>query len=146
MLPSPSPRTLMPSFFSEEFISTPFSNIFADDRGSKPQDENEDSSAHETSQDVKCHRPQIESNIFGVNQKPASPGGLAERIAARAGFGVLKIDISRVGSSGAAIRSPVTIPSGVSPRELLESPVFLPNAIVSVCVHCVIFVGVIMIP
>ncbi|KAG0524666.1 hypothetical protein BDA96_07G231300 [Sorghum bicolor] len=133
MLPSPSPRTLMPSFFNEEFSSAPFSNIFSDDRSNKPLDEIEKSktfigsSAQETSQDTKDH-PQTESNLFSANQKSTSPGGLAERMAARAGFGVLKIDTSRVSSSGAPIRSPVTIPPGVSPRELLESPVFLPNA------------------
>lgn len=149
MLPSPSPRTLMPSFFNEEFSSAPFSNIFGDDRSNKPQDEIDknrtfiDSSAEETSRDIKDH-PRIESNLFGTNQKSTSPGGLAERMAARAGFGVLKIDTSRVSSSSATIRSPVTIPPGVSPRELLESPIFLPNAIVSFCIHCVIFVEMIM--
>lgn len=92
---------------------------------------------------MKDHQ-QTESNLFEANQKSTSPGGLAERMAARAGFGVLKIDTSRVSSSGATIRSPVTIPPGVSPMELLESPVFLPNALVSVCIHCVLFVKVIL--
>jgi len=133
MLPSPSPRTLMSSFLNEEFSSGPFSSIFGDNSSNKPQDGIDksktfaDPSVEETVQDTKAPL-QLESNLFSTNQKSTSHGGLAERMAARAGFGVLKIDTSRV-SSSAPIRSPVTIPPGVSPRELLESPVFLPNAI-----------------
>jgi len=138
MLPSPSPRTLMSSFLNEEFSSGPFSSIFGDNSSNKPQDGIDksktfaDPSVEETVQDTKAPL-QLESNLFSTNQKSTSHGGLAERMAARAGFGVLKIDTSRV-SSSAPIRSPVTIPPGVSPRELLESPVFLPNAIVSIYV------------
>uniref|UniRef100_A0A0A9A7V3 WRKY domain-containing protein n=1 Tax=Arundo donax TaxID=35708 RepID=A0A0A9A7V3_ARUDO len=133
VLPSPSPRTLMSSFLNDEFSSGLFSNIFGDNGSNKPQDRIEksktmfDSSGEETAQDTKASF-QIESDLSGANQKSTSHGGFAERMAARTGFGVLKIDTSRVNSS-APIRSPVTIPPGVSPRELLESPVFLPNAI-----------------
>lgn len=133
MLPTPSPRTLMSSFLNEEFSSGPLSDIFGDNGSNKPQDGIEkskafvDSSREETAQVTKAPL-QFESNPFGANQKSGSRGGLAERMAARAGFAVLKIDTSHVISS-APIRSPVTIPPGVSPRELLESPVFLPNAI-----------------
>jgi WRKY transcription factor 2 len=132
MLPSPSPRTLMSSFLNEEFSSGPFSDIFCDNGSNKHQDGLGkskafiDSSREETAQLAK----KFESNLFGANQKSSSNGCLSERMAARTGFGVLKIDTSRVGYS-TPIRSPVTIPPGVSPRELLESPVFLPNAIVS---------------
>ncbi|TVU05321.1 EcWRKY-51, partial [Eragrostis curvula] len=133
MLPSPSPRTQMSSFWNEEFSCGPFSNIFSENCSNKTQDgidktkSSFDSSGEETVQDTKAS-VQFESNLFDSNEKSASYGGLAERMAARAGFGILKIDTSRV-SSSAPIRSPVTIPPGVSPRELLESPVFLPNAI-----------------
>jgi WRKY transcription factor 2 len=128
----------MSSFLNEEYSSGPFSSIFGDNSSNKPQDGIEKSktfgypSVEETVQDTKAPL-QLESNLFIANQKSISHGGLAERMAARAGFGVLKIDTSRV-SSPAPIRSPVTIPPGVSPRELLESPVFLPNAIVSIYV------------
>jgi WRKY transcription factor 2 len=144
MLPSPSPRTLMSSFWNEEFSSGSFPNIFSDDSSSKPQDDFDkrktsfDSSGEETKASL-----QFESNLFDSNEKSTSNGGLAERMAARAGFGVLKIDTSRV-SSSAPIRSPVTIPPGVSPRELLESPVFLPNAIVSACTPCVMLIEMII--
>uniref|UniRef100_A0A0E0IDU6 WRKY transcription factor WRKY24 n=3 Tax=Oryza nivara TaxID=4536 RepID=A0A0E0IDU6_ORYNI len=128
MLPSPSPRTLMSSFLNEEFSFGPFSDIFCDNGSNKHQDGLGkskafiDSSREETAQLAK----KFESNLFGANQKSSSNGCLSERMAARTGFGVLKIDTSRVGYS-TPIRSP--IPPGVSPRELLESPVFLPNAI-----------------
>lgn len=71
----------------------------------------------------------LETNLFSANQKSNSHGGLAERRAARAGFSVSKIDTSRVASS-AVIRSPVSIPPGLSPATLLESPVFLYNKMV----------------
>jgi WRKY transcription factor 2 len=145
MLPSPSPRTLMSSFMNEELSSCTFSSIFSDNGNNKPLDAIEksktlvDSSIEETVQDTKAPL-HLESNLFSTNQKSTSHGGLAERMAARAGFGVLKIDISRV-SSSVAIRSPVTIPPGVSPRELLESPLFLPNAIVSIYVTPIEMIG-----
>jgi WRKY transcription factor 2 len=148
MLPSPSPRTLMSSFWNEEFSSGSFPNISSDNSSSKPQDGIDksktsfDSSGEETVQETKASL-QFESNLFDTNEKSTSNGGLAERMAARAGFGVLKIDTSRV-SSSAPIRSPVTIPPGVSPRELLESPVFLPNAIVSTCTPCVMLIEMII--
>lgn len=139
MLPSPSPRTLMSSFLNEEFSSGQFSSVFSDNGSNRPHDGIEKSksfvgsSIEETVHDTKAPL-QIESTIFTADQKSTSPIGLAERMAARAGFGILKIDTSRV-SSSAPIRSPVTIPPGVSPRELLESPVFLPNAIVSIYLY-----------
>lgn len=139
MLPSPSPRTLMSSFLNEEFSSGQFSSVFSDNGSNRPHDGIEKSKSfvgsniEETVHDTKAPL-QLESTIFTVDQKSTSPTGLAERMAARAGFGILKIDTSRV-SSSAPIRSPVTIPPGVSPRELLESPVFLPNAIVSIYLY-----------
>lgn len=68
----------------------------------------------------------LEPISFGAIRKSNLHGGLAERRAARAGFSVPKIDTSRVGSS-TLIRSPVSIPPGLSPTTLLESPVFLYN-------------------
>ncbi|XP_040382795.1 probable WRKY transcription factor 2 isoform X1 [Oryza brachyantha] len=130
MLPSPSPRTLMSSFLNEGLSSGSCSDVFGDNGSNKPQDglgkskSFVDSNREETAQLGK----KFESNLFGANQKSSSNSCLSDRMASRTGFGVLKIDTSRVGYS-APIRSPVTIPPGVSPRELLESPVFLPNAI-----------------
>ncbi|KAF0896034.1 hypothetical protein E2562_018159 [Oryza meyeriana var. granulata] len=130
MLPSPSPRTLMSSFLNEESSSGPFSDIFVGNGSNKPKDGLGKSKPFvDSSREGTAHlAKKFETNLFGANQKSSSNVCLSERMAARTGFGVLKIDTSRVGYS-APIRSPVTIPPGVSPRELLESPVFLPNAI-----------------
>lgn len=133
--PTPSPRTLMSSFLNEEFGSGPFSNLFSEHGTNKPHDQCEKSrelvslSEEVPAQAVKDRFQKgfsLEPSLFGANQKSNSHGGLAERRAARAGFSVPKIDTSRVGSS-AVIRSPVSIPPGLSPTTLLESPVFLYN-------------------
>jgi len=124
---TPSPRTLMPNFLNEEFSSGPFSNLFSEHGTNKPHDQCEKSrELVSLSEEVGFS---LEPNLFSGTQKSNSHGGLAERRAARAGFSVSKIDTSRVGSS-AVIRSPVSIPPGLSPTTLLESPVFLYNKMV----------------
>ncbi|KAK3000798.1 hypothetical protein RJ639_021729 [Escallonia herrerae] len=62
-------------------------------------------------------------------------GSIAERRAAKCGFNALMIDVARVSATGPppspGARSPViTIPSGISPTALLDSPVMLPNALI----------------
>ncbi|CAM0912224.1 unnamed protein product [Alopecurus aequalis] len=120
----------MLSLFNDDFSSDSFSDVFGDGGRDKPQDGAErsnavaDSSQGETSQAKKAPL-NFEPNLFGANEKSnPTNGSLAEQNR----FCALKIDTSRVGSS-ASIRSPIMIPAGVSPRELLESPVFLPNAL-----------------
>lgn len=131
MLSTPSPRTLMLSLFNDDFSSGPFSDVSGDSGSNKPHDGIErskasvDSSPGESSRVTKTSL-HFEPNLFGVNEKSSPDNGSP---AERSSFCALKIDTSRVGFS-ASIRSPIIIPSGVSPRELLESPVFLPNAIV----------------
>lgn len=135
--PTPSPRTLMSSFLNEEFSSGSFSNLFGEHGTNKPHDQCEKSrelvslSEEVPAQPVDRFQKgfSLEPSLLGSNQKSNSHGGLAERRAARAGFSVPKIDTSRVGSS-AVIRSPVSIPPGLSPTTLLESPVFLYNKMV----------------
>ncbi|XP_062193894.1 probable WRKY transcription factor 2 [Phragmites australis] len=133
--PTPSPRTLMSSLLNEEFSSGPFSNLFNEHSNKQPHDRSEKSrelvnlSDEVPAQAAKATFQKdffLEPNLFSANQKSNSHGGLAERMAARAGFSVPKIDTSRVGSS-TVIRSPVSIPPGLSPTTLLESPVFLYN-------------------
>uniref|UniRef100_A0A0E0M2L3 WRKY domain-containing protein n=2 Tax=Oryza punctata TaxID=4537 RepID=A0A0E0M2L3_ORYPU len=134
--PTPSPRTLMSSFLNEDFVSGSFSNIFSDHESNKPQDQFErsrelvDLSKEAPSQSVRPafqRDASLDHSLVNPTQRSNSHGGLAERRAARAGFSVPKIDTSRGGSS-AVIRSPVAIPPGLSPTTLLESPVFLYNA------------------
>lgn len=69
-------------------------------------------------------------------QKSNSRGGLLERMAARAGFNAPKLNTESIRSSNISlnpdVRSPyLTIPPGLSPTTLLDSPVFLSNSLVS---------------
>ncbi|KAF0931810.1 hypothetical protein E2562_005781 [Oryza meyeriana var. granulata] len=134
--PTPSPRTLMSSFLNEDFVSGSFANIFNEHESNKPQDQFErsrelvDLSKEVPSQSARAAFQKdvsLEPSLLNPTQRSNSHGGLAERRAARAGFSVPKIDTSRSGSS-TVIRSPVAIPPGLSPTTLLESPVFLYNA------------------
>ncbi|KAJ6422922.1 hypothetical protein OIU84_023959 [Salix udensis] len=73
----------------------------------------------------------IESGSFS-EQKSNSRGGLVERMAARAGFNAPRLNTESIRSAetslNSEIRSPyLTIPPGLSPTTLLESPVFLSN-------------------
>ncbi|GJM98469.1 hypothetical protein PR202_ga15484 [Eleusine coracana subsp. coracana] len=133
--PTPSPRTLMSSFLNEELSSGPFFNLFSDPGNKQPLDRSEKTrepvnlTTQMPAQTAKTTFQKdfpLEPNFFSAIQKSNSHSGLAERRAARAGFSVPKIDTSRVGSS-TIIRSPVSIPPGLSPTTLLESPVFLYN-------------------
>jgi hypothetical protein len=135
---TPSPRTLMSSFLNEEFSSTSFSGHFCDPGNNRTLDRSEKSrepvnmNSEVPSQAAKNTFQKdspLEPISFGAIRKSNLHGGLAERRAARAGFSVPKIDTSRVGSS-TLIRSPVSIPPGLSPTTLLESPVFLYNKMV----------------
>ncbi|KAK2974239.1 hypothetical protein RJ640_016725 [Escallonia rubra] len=61
-------------------------------------------------------------------------GSIAERRAAKCGFNASMIDVAGVSAAGPppspGARTPViTIPSGISPTALLDSPVMLPNAL-----------------
>ncbi|XP_050237779.1 probable WRKY transcription factor 2 [Mercurialis annua] len=65
-------------------------------------------------------------------QKSSSRGGLVERMAARAGFNAPRLNTESIKSADLSlnpeIRSPyLTIPPGLSPTTLLDSPVFLSN-------------------
>ncbi|KAH9312914.1 hypothetical protein KI387_027949, partial [Taxus chinensis] len=71
---------------------------------------------------------------FGQAQKPPSRGGLSERLAARGGFNAPRLNTARFKSvstlsSPNGVRSPyLTIPPGLSPTTLLDSPVLLSNS------------------
>ncbi|KAL6655368.1 hypothetical protein ACP70R_006194 [Stipagrostis hirtigluma subsp. patula] len=133
--PTPSPRTLTSSFLNEEFSTGQFSNIFGEHSNKQPDDCSEscrepvnlsDEVLAQTGKSTFQKDFPLEQNLLRANQKSNSHGGLAERMAARAGFSVPKLDTSRAGSS-TVIRSPVSIPPGLSPTTLLESPVILYN-------------------
>ncbi|XWS51640.1 hypothetical protein CRYUN_Cryun11dG0001000 [Craigia yunnanensis] len=67
-------------------------------------------------------------------QKSSSRGGLVERMAARAGFNAPRLNTESIRSADLTlnpeISSPyLTIPPGLSPATLLESPVFVSNSL-----------------
>uniref|UniRef100_A0A5B6YMV3 Putative WRKY transcription factor 2 n=1 Tax=Davidia involucrata TaxID=16924 RepID=A0A5B6YMV3_DAVIN len=67
-------------------------------------------------------------------QKVRSRGGLLERMAARAGFNAPRLNTEIIRTAelrlNPDVRSPyLTIPPGISPTTLLESPVFLSNSL-----------------
>lgn len=83
---------------------------------------------------------QIETNDMKqceVNRRGGGGGGLGDRIAARAaGFNAPRLNteciIRTSEQSLNEMKSPyITIPPGISPTALLESPVFLSNSLVS---------------
>ncbi|XP_072991203.1 probable WRKY transcription factor 2 isoform X1 [Typha latifolia] len=130
MFPNPSPRTLMSKFLSEEYGSRSFSDLLEKNgcegltHGSEKQKVIAGSEEEEgLSKD---------QNLFN-GHKSNSHGGLAERMAARAGFNVPKLNMSSISSnnmvtSSSEVKSPyLTIPPGLSPTTLLDSPVFLSN-------------------
>ncbi|KAG1363824.1 putative WRKY transcription factor 2 [Cocos nucifera] len=138
--PNPSPRTFLSTFLNEEFGSTSFSDLLAENGNEGPPPGSE---KQKTFTDPKEEKVQagvqylsdrsLEPSLFGAH-KSSLQGGLAERMAARAGFNVPKLNMARitsanVGSSSSDVRSPyLTIPPGLSPTTLLESPVFLSNS------------------
>lgn len=68
--------------------------------------------------------------------KLSSRGGLMERIAARAGFNAPRLNTESIRPSDLSkkpeVQSPyLTIPPGLSPTTLLDSPVFLSNSLVN---------------
>jgi WRKY transcription factor 2 len=69
------------------------------------------------------------STLMDSNSRNRS-GGLLERMAARAGFNAPRLNTENL-SQKEEIRSPyLTIPPGLSPTTLLDSPVFLSNSLV----------------
>ncbi|KAL1292545.1 hypothetical protein AAHE18_19G004000 [Arachis hypogaea] len=68
------------------------------------------------------------------DQKLVSRGGLVERMAARAGFNAPRLNTDTIRSTDLSLNSDVpspylTIPPGLSPTTLLDSPVFLTNSL-----------------
>ena len=129
--PSPSPRT----FFSAMQM------LEEDVAGSRPTDKPEKlflGSREHTVTENDIARGGIpgvnsgdRSTEFGTVSEQKFRGGLVERIAARAGFNAPRLNTENIRSTE-EVKSPyLTIPPGLSPTTLLDSPVFLSNSLVS---------------
>uniref|UniRef100_A0A2P2MV59 Putative WRKY transcription factor 2 isoform X2 n=1 Tax=Rhizophora mucronata TaxID=61149 RepID=A0A2P2MV59_RHIMU len=135
--PSPSPRTF-------------FSAILGDDIGLRTMSEHPQenrrqglflgSQQHMTvvnanRKDVPQSRGAQLNQLDSLSeQKPSSRGGLMERMAARAGFNAPRLNTERIKSTDPSLKPEIwspylTIPPGLSPTTLLDSPVFVSNSL-----------------
>ncbi|KAM7269649.1 hypothetical protein ACFE04_025146 [Oxalis oulophora] len=138
--PSPSPRALFSEILGEKISSKKSNSEFTGVIKSEglflgPQGKMTFGNTNE-----KKELTQEEDQLMRIGsfseQKPRSRGGLVERMAARAGFIAPRLDTESIRSADLTMtsndhtRSPyLTIPAGLSPTTLLESPVFLSNSL-----------------
>ncbi|KAL5972301.1 WRKY Transcription Factor [Asimina triloba] len=138
---NPSPRTFFSSFLSDDFVSRSSTELLTENGSGKVpllDRENEKILANVDEVEFGCSRASgdrlSETSLFS-GQKLSSQGGLTERMAARAGFSAPRLNTARIRSSNllsssSEVRSPyLTIPPGLSPTTLLDSPVFLSNSL-----------------
>ncbi|PPR98382.1 hypothetical protein GOBAR_AA22267 [Gossypium barbadense] len=125
--PTQSPRTF-------------FTAMLGDDSGSKQvskaplENKSEGLFLGENSDKMDVNQGCEPSNESTFEQKSSTRAGLLERMAARAGFNAPRLNTENIRSTDTSlnpeIRSPyLTIPPGLSPTTLLESPVFVSNSL-----------------
>lgn len=129
--PNPSPRTFFSNFLNEDFGTRSFSDLLGENGRDGPACETDEKKPKEEDGGVGMQLSGDTSfrlNACGA-KKPGSRGGLAERIAERAGFNAPKLNTENLTSSNSEMMSPLlTIPPGLSPTSFLDSPVFLSNS------------------
>ncbi|CAA0841152.1 Probable WRKY transcription factor 2 [Striga hermonthica] len=125
MPPSSSPRSLLSSMIGNENKNRPYFQ--------EPElqyDQNKPQAQTSTPGDGSS-----DSNALTEPKTSSRGGGLMERRAARAGFNAPRLNTESIRhgdlSKEEKVRSPyLTIPPGLSPTTLLDSPVFLTNSLV----------------
>nr|XP_009399513.1 PREDICTED: probable WRKY transcription factor 2 [Musa acuminata subsp. malaccensis] len=135
-----SSRTLPPSLSNEAFGSSSFSDFLAENgNGNVGPLWKSETQRMGTNTNIEGNEAGVsDSNGFSLQPRlfgSSTPGGLAERMATRKGFQVPKLDTACIPPAGMASQSDVglpylTIPPGLSPTMLLESPVFLSDPMV----------------
>ncbi|KAG8365211.1 hypothetical protein BUALT_Bualt18G0080800 [Buddleja alternifolia] len=127
MPPSPSPRSFFSSMNGDDSTSENKSGLhFLSPQGN-------DTSGNDYQYDQTQARVEFEEVNYSNAPKLSSGAGLMERMAARAGFNAPRLNTESIRpadlTKNPEIRSPyLTIPAGVSPTTLLDSPVFLNNS------------------
>ncbi|KAM7499074.1 hypothetical protein LguiA_023488 [Lonicera macranthoides] len=132
MPPSPSPRAFFSAMLGEDIGLRSFSDHMVEIENKEQilsgnADKKDNTALEGASGDQETK---------SAEQKTSSCGGLLERMAARAGFNVPRLNTENIRpaadlSQNPEIRSPyLTIPPGLSPTTLLDSPVFLSNSLV----------------
>ncbi|KAG7015604.1 putative WRKY transcription factor 2 [Cucurbita argyrosperma subsp. argyrosperma] len=133
--PSPSPRTFFSAMqmLEEDVVgSRPTMDTTSTDKpekiflGSREHTVSENAIARGGIPGVNSGDRSME---FGMVSEQKFRGGLVERIAARAGFNAPRLNTENIRSTE-EVKSPyLTIPPGLSPTTLLDSPVFLSNSL-----------------
>lgn len=125
---SPGPDcSMLPSFLTDPFPADPLVEDCAGNDGSDGAGFERHGLSVAVGSPQEEGKPMPATPHFG--QRSSSTSSLSERMQARAGFSVAKLSMPDSEYSGA--QSPyLTIPPGLSPASLLESPVFLSNATV----------------
>ncbi|KAI3456732.1 hypothetical protein Pfo_013395 [Paulownia fortunei] len=140
MPPSPSPRAFFSSMMSDDVAARSVVNSDSENRSGPPFPGPEEHGASGNAD----QKDQNQASVGGVEAtnsnalaepKLSSRGGLMERMAARAGFNAPRLNTETIRpadlSKKPEVRSPYfTIPPGLSPTTLLDSPVFLSNSLV----------------
>ncbi|KAL7186846.1 hypothetical protein ACSBR2_028542 [Camellia fascicularis] len=138
--PSPSPRGFFSSVLGDEISSRSISeNPFENKNGvlfPGPEERimSGRSDEKDGAQDCVADDQLTKSNLFSEQKMNSRGGGLLERMAARAGFNAPRLNTESIRPADLSlnpdVRSPyLTIPPGLSPTSLLESPVFLSNSL-----------------
>ncbi|XP_057474616.1 probable WRKY transcription factor 2 [Actinidia eriantha] len=140
MPPSPSPRAFFSAVWGDDISSRSIPEASAENKTGSLFAGHEEQIMSSKTDENDWARVDGAGNQFSKSnpfseQKMSSRGGLLERMAARAGFNAPKLNTENVRPGDLSInpdvRSPyLTIPAGLSPTTLLESPVFLSNSLV----------------
>ncbi|WOL06387.1 hypothetical protein Cni_G15121 [Canna indica] len=135
---NPTSLCFLSNSFHEEFGSRPFSDIMAENENAGPwkcENQNVGISTPVTEGEAgKNFSNDLTLETKSLNAPSSSfQGGLSERMSARIGLNLPKLDTTRLLPASMASSpdncSPyVTIPPGLSPTFLLDSPVFLSNS------------------
>ncbi|CAL0308453.1 unnamed protein product [Lupinus luteus] len=138
-LPNPNPGINFSRMLGEDNVTRSVSDPSGNGRtgfvfpGTHEQAETGKGDVNDSSQDGDSG-DQLTDSSFTAYHKSNSRGALVERMAARAGFNAPRLNTDSIGSTDLTlstdIQSPyLTIPPGLSPTTLLDSPVFLANAL-----------------
>uniref|UniRef100_A0A5B6YME0 Putative WRKY7 n=1 Tax=Davidia involucrata TaxID=16924 RepID=A0A5B6YME0_DAVIN len=138
--PSPSPRTFFSAMLGDDIVSRSIPELPMENKigsfflASEEQIVSGKADGKDEAQTGVAgdHSPKF--SAFS-EQKVSSRGGLLERMAARAGFNAPRLNTDTIRPADLSlnpdVQSPyLTIPPGLSPTTLLESPVFLSNSLV----------------
>ncbi|KAK9002370.1 hypothetical protein V6N11_025053 [Hibiscus sabdariffa] len=136
MLPTPSPRTYFTAMLGDDVGSKPASNAHVENQTEGLFLGSRQAMTAETSDKKGVHHggePSNESESM-FEQKSSSRGGLVERMAARAGFNAPRLNTESIRPADPSLNPDIcspylTIPPGLSPTTLLESPVFVSNSL-----------------